>query len=177
MSAYTRTDEMTGMQHMAMRNAYADCSAGQNHYRHVDGPATGSDIPLVFFQQTASSSAMSEHVMAGLAGAHPAAFVQRLERPSSRARISNPTSMRGARQRRSSRFYGRWTAAHTGVAGEAQSVQVSTWMDDRPASPPTWITFPFQQAVRSRRAPIRMSHSSSVPTVMRRNRSILGCAK
>jgi pimeloyl-ACP methyl ester carboxylesterase len=46
------------------RKAYADCSAGQVHYRYLAGPGT----PLVFFQQTASSSAMYEAVMRRLAG-------------------------------------------------------------------------------------------------------------
>jgi pimeloyl-ACP methyl ester carboxylesterase len=59
------------MMHMPLRKAYADCTGGQIHYRHVGGPATGGDTPLVFFQQTASSSAMYEQVMAGLAGTRP----------------------------------------------------------------------------------------------------------
>lgn len=49
------------------RKAYADCSAGQIHYRYLLGPGT----PVVFFQQTASSSAMYEAVMRRLAGTRP----------------------------------------------------------------------------------------------------------
>jgi pimeloyl-ACP methyl ester carboxylesterase len=47
-----------------LRKAYADCSAGQIHYRYQEG----AGMPLVFFQQTASSSRMYEKVIAGLPG-------------------------------------------------------------------------------------------------------------
>jgi pimeloyl-ACP methyl ester carboxylesterase len=49
-----------------IRKAYVDCSAGQIHYRYVDGPGT----PIVFLQQTASSSKMYIKVMEQLAGHH-----------------------------------------------------------------------------------------------------------
>ena len=54
---------------MAIRKGYVDCSAGQLHYRTSAGPGT----PIVFFQQTASSSKMYIKVMERLAG-HRAMF-------------------------------------------------------------------------------------------------------
>lgn len=48
-----------------IRKAYTDCSAGQIHYRYVNSP--GKDT-IVFFQQTASSSAMYDKTLAALAG-------------------------------------------------------------------------------------------------------------
>jgi pimeloyl-ACP methyl ester carboxylesterase len=52
------------MAEAVIRKGYVDCSGGQIHYRHVaaEKPA------IVFFQQTASSGAMYEKVMRGLAG-------------------------------------------------------------------------------------------------------------
>lgn len=50
---------------MTIRKAYVDVKDGQLHYRYVDGPG---DIPIVFFHQTASSSAMFEKIMARLDG-------------------------------------------------------------------------------------------------------------
>lgn len=47
-----------------IRKAYVDCSGGQIHYRYLDGPG----VPIVFFQQTASSSQMYVKTMAALAG-------------------------------------------------------------------------------------------------------------
>ena len=52
---------------MNIRKAYADCSTGQIHYRFVEGEGT----PVVFFQQTASSSRMYEKTFAGLAPGRP----------------------------------------------------------------------------------------------------------
>lgn len=52
---------------MAIRKGYVDCSAGQIHYRRVEGKGT----PIVFFQQTASSSKMYVKVMSALAGEYP----------------------------------------------------------------------------------------------------------
>jgi pimeloyl-ACP methyl ester carboxylesterase len=49
---------------MTIRKAYVDCAGGQIHYRYADGPGT----PIVFFQQTASSSKMYLKVMAHLLG-------------------------------------------------------------------------------------------------------------
>lgn len=42
---------------MKIRKAYVDINDGQLHYRYADGP---DGTPLVFFHQTASSSAMYE---------------------------------------------------------------------------------------------------------------------
>lgn len=50
---------------MKVRRGYVDLGDGQLHYRYVDGP---DGVPLVFFHQTASSSAMFESVMDRLAG-------------------------------------------------------------------------------------------------------------
>lgn len=50
---------------MGIRKAYVDVKDGQLHYRYADGP---DGTPLVFFHQTASSSAMFEKVMARLEG-------------------------------------------------------------------------------------------------------------
>jgi len=50
-----------------IRKSYADCSAGQIHYRYVPGEGT----PIVFFQQTASSSRMYEKVMQQLPPGRP----------------------------------------------------------------------------------------------------------
>ncbi|MSQ67728.1 MAG: alpha/beta fold hydrolase [Gammaproteobacteria bacterium] len=52
---------------MPIRKAYVDCSAGQIHYRYVEGSGT----PIVFFQQTASSSKMYIKTMTALAGEYP----------------------------------------------------------------------------------------------------------
>ena len=52
-----------------IRKAYADCDGGQIHYRYSDRDADGT--PIVWFHQTASSSAMYESVMTRLAGARP----------------------------------------------------------------------------------------------------------
>lgn len=51
---------------MEIRKGYVDCTAGQLHYRYCDGPGT----PIVFFQQTASSSKMYLKLMQALAGRH-----------------------------------------------------------------------------------------------------------
>ncbi|WP_419815695.1 alpha/beta fold hydrolase [Glacieibacterium sp.] len=51
-----------------LRYGYADTNDGQVHYRRVDGPG---DRPLVLLHQTASSGAMFELVMAGLAPERP----------------------------------------------------------------------------------------------------------
>lgn len=50
---------------MTVRKAYLDMSEGQLHYRFIDGPG---EIPVVFFHQTASSSAMFEQLMVRLQG-------------------------------------------------------------------------------------------------------------
>ncbi len=50
-----------------MRKGYADCSAGQIHYRHLEGEG----LPTVFLHQTASSGQMWEKVMGMLEGANP----------------------------------------------------------------------------------------------------------
>lgn len=52
---------------MTIRKGYADCSAGQIHFRRVAGDGT----PIVFFQQTASSSKMYVKVMTALTGEYP----------------------------------------------------------------------------------------------------------
>ncbi len=52
---------------MTIRKAYVDCSGGQLHYRYCEGTGT----PIVFLQQTASSSKMYIKVMARLAGRCP----------------------------------------------------------------------------------------------------------
>ena len=50
----------------SIRKAYADCSAGQIHYRYLDqGQGT---LPIVWLHQTASSSAMYTGVIERLAG-------------------------------------------------------------------------------------------------------------
>ena len=50
---------------MTIRKAYIDLMEGQLHYRFADGP---DELPIVFFHQTASSSAMYEKVMSNLIG-------------------------------------------------------------------------------------------------------------
>lgn len=52
---------------MAIRKAYVDCAGGQLHYRYSEGTGT----PIVFFQQTASSSKMYLKVMERLYGRCP----------------------------------------------------------------------------------------------------------
>ncbi len=50
---------------MTIRKAYIDLTEGQLHYRFADGPG---ELPIVFFHQTASSSAMYEKIMSNLLG-------------------------------------------------------------------------------------------------------------
>lgn len=51
-----------------IRKAYTDCSAGQIHYRYRPG---GAATPIVFLQQTASSSRMYERLMEALPAGRP----------------------------------------------------------------------------------------------------------
>ncbi|MEM7465811.1 MAG: alpha/beta hydrolase [Pseudomonadota bacterium] len=57
------------MPHSQIRKAYADCSAGQIHYRYL--ASDNGNTPIVWLHQTASSSAMYIKVMEHLNGIAP----------------------------------------------------------------------------------------------------------